>query len=292
LIGVTLGDPRGIGPEVVRKALASKAVRKACDTLLFGDTVYFDWKRARKLTPLQCGKISGYCIEQAARSAMRGSIDAIVTGPISKEHLNRAGYKYPGHTEFLAHLSHVNEVRMMMAGPRLKTVLVTIHEPLALVARKITAARILKTIEITHDGLKRWFGIKKPKIAVAALNPHAGESGMFGDEERRVILPAVKKAAVLGWNVSGPYPADTVYHRAVKGEFDCVVSMYHDQGLIPVKLLHFEDAVNITLGLPYLRTSVDHGTAFDIAGKNKADPSSMIAAIVTAAELVRGRHGN
>jgi 4-hydroxythreonine-4-phosphate dehydrogenase len=236
--------------------------------------------------------MSGYYIEEAARSVLRGSVDAIATAPISKEHLNLGGYKYPGHTEFLAHLSRVNEVRMMMAGPSLKVVLVTIHEPLALVAKKLSTAGILKTIEITHDFLKGRFGIKKSRIAVAALNPHAGESGMFGAEEKRVILPAVRQAQANGWNVSGPYPADTVYYRAVKGEFDCVVSMYHDQGLIPLKLLHFDEAVNITLGLPFVRTSADHGTAFDIAGKNIADASSMIAAIVTAAKLVRGPHGH
>jgi 4-hydroxythreonine-4-phosphate dehydrogenase len=289
LIGVTLGDPAGIGPEVVRKALASRAVRSACDVLLFGDTSYYDFKRARRLTPAQCGKLSGYYIEEAARSALRGSVDAIATAPISKEHLNLGGYKYPGHTEFLARLAHANQVRMMMAGPKLKTVLVTIHEPLSLVAKKLSVDGIIKTIEIANDGLIRWFRIKKPRIAVAALNPHAGESGMFGAEEKKVILPAVKRTRERGWNVSGPFPADTVYYRAVKGEFDCVISMYHDQGLIPLKLLHFEEAVNITLGLPFVRTSVDHGTAFDIAGKNIADASSMISAIVTAAEMVKGR---
>lgn len=289
LIGVTLGDPKGIGPEVVRKALASKAVRRVCDVLLFGDTAYYDWKRARKLTDVQCGRMSGYYVEEAARAALRGSVDAIATAPISKENLNAGGYRYPGHTEFLAHLSHVREVRMMMAGPSLKVVLVTIHEPLAKVAGKLSAGGIFKTIEITQASLRGRFGVHRPRIAVAALNPHAGEAGMFGDEERRVILPAVKKALSQGWNITGPLSADTVYHRAVKGEFDCVVSMYHDQGLIPLKLLHFEDAVNITLGLPFVRTSVDHGTAFDIAGKNVADPSSMIAAILTAAKMAKGR---
>ncbi|HEX5037508.1 MAG TPA: 4-hydroxythreonine-4-phosphate dehydrogenase PdxA [bacterium] len=283
-----MGDPQGIGPEVVRKALASKAVKSACDVLLFGDTSYYDFQRAKKLTPAQCGKLSGYYIQEAARSALYGRIDAVATAPISKERLNLGGYPYPGHTEFLAHLSRVDDVRMMMAGPKLKTVLATIHEPLASVAKKLSVAGIAKTIEITHDSMARWFGIKKPRIAVAALNPHAGESGMFGAEEKKIILPAVKKTKERGWNVSGPFPADTVYHRAVKGEFDCVVSMYHDQGLIPLKLLHFDEAVNITLGLPFIRTSVDHGTAFDIAGKNLADASSMIAAILTAAEMARG----
>lgn len=289
LIGVTLGDPKGIGPEVVRKALASKAVREVCDPLLFGDTSFYDYNRSRRLTPEQCGKISGYYIQEAARSVIKGTIDAIATAPISKEHLNLGGYKFPGHTEFLAHMARTKDVRMMMAGPKLKTVLATIHEPLALVAKKLSTAGLVKTIEITHQALDHWFRIRKPRIAVAALNPHAGESGMFGEEEKRVILPAVKKTRERGWNVQGPFPADTVYYRAVKGEFDCVVSMYHDQGLIPLKLLHFDEAVNITLGLPFVRTSVDHGTAFDIAGKNIADASSMIAAIVMAAEIVRGR---
>lgn len=292
VIGITMGDPKGIGPEVVRKALASRSVRRACETLLFGDTAYFDEKRARRLTPLQCGKLSAYYIQEAARAALRGSVAAIATAPISKRHLNLAGYHFPGHTEFLASLSHVHDVRMMMAGPKLKVVLVTIHEPLARVSKKLSVGGILKTIQITHDFLRHWCGIRRPRIAVAALNPHAGESGLFGTEERRLILPAVKKAGKLGWSVSGPHSADAVYRRAVNGEFDCVVSMYHDQGLIPVKLLHFEEAVNVTLGLPFIRTSVDHGTAFDIAGKGIADPSSMIAAIVMAAELVRGRHGH
>jgi 4-hydroxythreonine-4-phosphate dehydrogenase len=282
-----MGDPAGIGPEVVRKALASKAVRKACDVLLFGDTSFYDHKRAMKLKPAQCGRLSGFYVQEAAKSVLAGRLDAIATAPLSKERLNLGGYPYPGHTEFLAHLAHVDDVRMMMAGPSLKTVLVTIHEPLALVSRKLSVEKIVRTIEITDDSFKRWFRIRKPRIAVAALNPHAGESGMFGLEEKRKILPAVKKTREKGLNVHGPFPADTVYHRAVLGEFDCVVSMYHDQGLIPLKLLHFEDAVNITLGLPFVRTSVDHGTAFDIAGKNRADASSMIAAIVTAAEMVR-----
>lgn len=284
-----MGDPRGIGPEVVRKALADREVQKACSILIFGDTIYYDWKRAKKLTPEQSGKLAGYWVEQAASSAIRGHIDAIATAPISKENLNLGGYKYPGHTEFLAKLAkqHPDDVRMMMAGAKLKTVLTTIHEPLAAVPKKLTIKHIFKTIAITRDGLQRWFKIKNPRIAVAALNPHAGEAGMFGHEEKGRIIPAIKRAQAQGWKVSGPYPADTVYHRGVKGEFDCVVSMYHDQGLIPVKLLHFEDAVNITLGLPYVRTSVDHGTAFDIAGKGIADASSMIAAILNAAELTR-----
>jgi 4-hydroxythreonine-4-phosphate dehydrogenase len=309
-----MGDPKGIGPEIVRKVLSSPIVQKICRPIVFGDAVYFDWKKSKKLTPKECGQLSGLWIHQAAQSALlkiqpqRGVegeaptalpaegatrapiIDAMVTAPISKEHLKKGGYPYPGHTEFLAALSQTRDFRMMMMGPRLKVVLVTIHEPIKKVASLLTTGSILKTIEITDRAMKDWFGIKKPRIAVAALNPHAGESGIFGNEEIKIIIPAIRKAQAKRINVSGPYPADTVFYRAVKGEFNVVIALYHDQGLIPLKLLHFEEAVNITLGLPFIRTSVDHGTAFDIAGKGIADPSSLIAAIKTAVELVKNRN--
>ncbi len=287
IIGVTIGDPKGIGPEVVRKALSSSRILRLCHPIVFGDPEYFHWKNVRSLTPGQCGKLSGFYIEQAAHAVLTGSIDAIATAPISKEHLRAAGYPYPGHTEFLANLAGVRDVRMMMAGPKLKVVLATIHEPIARVASLLTVGTILKTILMTNDSLKGWFGIRRPRIAVAALNPHAGESGMFGNEEKKVILPGVRKAQKRGLHIFGPFAPDTVFGRAVKGEFDAVVCMYHDQGLIPLKLLHFEEAVNITLGLPFVRTSVDHGTAFDIAGKGIADSTSMEAAIRLAAELSR-----
>ena len=287
IIGITLGDPKGIGPEVIQKAISSQAVQRLCRPVLFGEEKYFNYKNSRSLTPKQCGDLSGFYIEQAAQAAQKGMIDAMVTGPISKEHLKLAGIPYPGHTEFLAALSHTREVRMMMAGPKLKVVLASIHEPFRDIVSCLTTPSLLRTIEITHHSLKDWFGIKQPRIGIAALNPHAGESGIFGDEERKIISPAIQKALRKKIRAFGPYPADTIYYRAVRGEFDAVVAMYHDQGLIPLKLLHFEEGVNITLGLPFIRTSVDHGTAFDIAGKGVADSRSMVAAIQTAVELAK-----
>jgi len=287
IIGITMGDPKGIGPEIIQKALQKASIRKLCRPVVFGEATYFDWKKSRRLTPCQCGKLSGFSIEQAAHACLEGYVDAMVTAPISKAHLRAGGYTYPGHTEFLADLAGVpvQDVRMMMAGPQLKVVLVTIHEPIAKVASLLTQRNIFETIRITHQSLNNRWGLKKPRIAVAALNPHAGESGMFGNEETKVIVPAVAKARRQGWKVLGPYSPDTVFYRAIQGEFDVVIAMYHDQGLIPLKILDFERAVNITLGLPFIRTSVDHGTAFDIAGKGVANPSSLIAAIETAVEL-------
>lgn len=287
VIGITMGDPKGIGPEIIRKVLASPKVKGRFHPVLFGDLEFFDYKKAASLTPKECGRLSGFYIEQAVQAILRKKIDAIVTAPISKEHLNLGGYPYPGHTEFLAKLSGTKHFRMMMAGPKLKVVLCTIHEPIARVPRLLNTGLILKTIEITCQSLHGQFNVKRPRIAVAALNPHAGEAGLFGDEEKTKITPAIRKAQRKGIDVSGPFPPDTIFSRAVHGEFDAVVVMYHDQGLIPLKLLHFDDAVNITLGLPFLRISVDHGTAFDIAGKGIASPSSMIAAIQTAIDLVQ-----
>lgn len=282
---MTLGDPKGIGPEVIQKALKSPALRGKCRFVLFGDPEFFDHRRARMLTPKQCGELSGYYIRQAAAAALKGDIDAIATAPICKEHLRAAGYPYPGHTEFLADLSKTKSFRMMMAGPKLKVVLVTIHEPIRKIPALLNQQNIFETIRLTQAHLSSWFKIKNPRIAVAGLNPHAGEGGMFGSEEKELIAPAVRRSKKKGWNVQGPCPPDTVFYQALHGKFDAVVALYHDQGLIPLKLLHFEDAVNITLGLPFVRTSVDHGTAFDIAGKGIADPSSMVAAIRMAVEL-------
>ncbi len=281
-----MGDPQGIGPEVIAKALRSPRLRRICRPVVFGDAAFFDFKKARRLTPRQCGQLSAFYIQQAAHTALRGEIAAIVTGPISKERLHQAGFPYPGHTEFLADLAGVKRVRMMMAGPRLKVVLVTIHEPIRKIPSLLSIAKILETIAITDHTMKHRFRIRRPKIGVAALNPHAGEGGIFGSEERTKIAPAIRRARLNGILATGPFSPDTVFVRAVRGEFDAVVVMYHDQGLIPLKLLHFEQAVNITLGLPFVRTSVDHGTAFDIAGKGKADPSSMIAAIQMAVSLI------
>ncbi|QQR79979.1 MAG: 4-hydroxythreonine-4-phosphate dehydrogenase PdxA [Deltaproteobacteria bacterium] len=289
LIGITMGDPRGIGPEIIEKALGSPEIKNKAEYMVFGDACYFDFQNAKNLTPKECGELSGFYIEQATQAALAGDIDAIVTAPISKEHLHQAGYPYPGHTEFFAQLSKTKKFRMMMAGPSLKVVLVTIHEALKNVPTLLTSEKIFTTIQLTQEALQNWFGISKPKIAVAGLNPHAGEAGLFGDEETKIILPAIRKAQKNKIHVTGPLAADTVFNQAVRGDYDAVVVMYHDQGLIPLKLLHFDDGVNVTLGLPFVRTSPDHGTAFDIAGKGIATPSSMIAAIELSIKLSMGK---
>lgn len=323
-IAITMGDPTGVGPEVVLKALADKKVRQLCNPVILGDEAVLRYLisnprlkisgtslqfpisnlkvinlsslNPRKLKPGKPDKVCASAmmtyIEEAVCMAMAGDVDAIVTGPISKEAINKAGYDFHGHTEFLAHLTNTKDYRMMLAGSNLKVILVTIHESIKSVPKLLTAENIFKTIKITDDTFKKYFGLKKPRIAVAALNPHAGEGGLFGDEEKRIIIPAVKKARQMGINASGPLPPDTLFYRAVRNkEFDGIVCMYHDQGLIPLKLLHFEDGVNITLGLPIIRTSVDHGTAYDIAWKGIASPASMMAAIKMAVEMVRKKKG-
>jgi 4-hydroxythreonine-4-phosphate dehydrogenase len=288
-IALTFGDPAGIGPEIIQKAIASKTVKDVCRPILFGHTEFLDWKKTKKLSPKDCGRLSGLYIEEAFAAWKHGEIDAIVTAPISKERLHAAGYPYPGHTEFLADLAGNPPVRMMMAGPKLRIVLVTIHEAIVKVPSLLSRHKILETILITHHALRNQFDIASPRIAVAGLNPHAGENGLFGREEKTVIAPAVRAAQKKKIKAVGPLSPDTVFYRAVHGDFDAVVCMYHDQGLIPVKLLHFDEGINVTLGLPFVRTSPDHGTAFDIAGKNKADSTSMIAAIVTASQMIGRR---
>jgi 4-hydroxythreonine-4-phosphate dehydrogenase len=232
-----------------------------------------------------------FCLD-AIQAARDGSVDALVTAPISKTSWQVAGFrKYPGHTELLAHKCKVRHFAMMFVAPQLRVVLATLHQALFDVRNRFTIGCVFNPIDLADAALKEWFGIAEPRIGVAALNPHAGESGHFGDEEIRIISPAIAMAHEAGIRVSGPYPADTVFLKALAGEFDCVVAMYHDQGLIPLKLLAWKDAVNVTLGLPILRTSPDHGTAFDIAGRNRADPSSMIAAIRLALDLADRRGG-
>jgi 4-hydroxythreonine-4-phosphate dehydrogenase len=226
---------------------------------------------------------------KAVELAGSGEVSAMVTGPISKELMNQAGYEFQGHTELIAYLTKTEDYVMMLAGDKLRVALVTVHCPLREVSERINKGLIGKTIAVTCCALKNDFGISNPQVAVAALNPHAGESGLFGSEDMEIIQPAVVEARKSGYFVEGPLPADTVFYHAVKGRFDAVVSMYHDQGLIPLKLLHFSDAVNITLGLPIVRTSVDHGTAYDIAGKGTADPSSLIGAIKMAARIIKER---
>ncbi|OGQ08960.1 MAG: 4-hydroxythreonine-4-phosphate dehydrogenase PdxA [Deltaproteobacteria bacterium RBG_19FT_COMBO_58_16] len=240
-----------------------------------------------------CGRAMIGYIEEAVRMVQRGEAEAIVTAPITKEAARLAGFKYPGHTEFIAHLTGAKDFLMMLGGVGrhdLKVVLVTIHVPLSTVPSLVTKAAVLKTLRIANAAFIKDLGIKRPRMAVAGLNPHAGEAGMFGGEDAKVIAPAVAKARAEGIDAIGPLPPDTVFYRAVrKNEFDCVVCMYHDQGLGPLKLMHFEDGVNATLGLPIVRTSPDHGTAYGIAWKGKASPVSLISAIRMAVTMARNR---
>ncbi|HSH14188.1 MAG TPA: 4-hydroxythreonine-4-phosphate dehydrogenase PdxA, partial [Desulfurivibrionaceae bacterium] len=228
-------------------------------------------------------------IEEGVRLCRSGVLAGLVTCPIAKVALKMAGSHDPGHTEMLARLTAADEFAMMMAGGRLRVTLVTIHVGLGRVVGLLSPERIFRLIELTGRSLQRDFALAQPRLAVAGLNPHAGEAGMFGDEEERLIGPAVTRAAAAGWRVTGPLPPDTVFHKAAAGAFDAVICMYHDQGLIPFKLLHFEDGVNVTLGLPMVRTSVDHGTAYDIAGRGVASPVSLDAAFRLAGEIAGNR---
>lgn len=235
------------------------------------------------------GKASYDYLKKALELCDKDGFSGIVTCPISKVGLHMAGIDAPGHTEILAAHTGSKRFAMMLAGASLRVVLVTIHCALRNVASQISQKNVLEVISLTHEALQRDFGIDSPRIAVAALNPHAGESGMFGDEEERILKPAIAEAVRQGIQAMGPYPPDTVFHRAVQGEFHVVVCQYHDQGLIPFKLLHFKDGVNVTLGLPIVRTSVDHGTAYDIAGRGIADESSLNAAIEIAFTMAINR---
>jgi 4-hydroxythreonine-4-phosphate dehydrogenase len=246
---------------------------------------------AKESKPGVASKVAGHgaysYIRGAAKLALSKAADAIATAPISKSSLIDAGYNYPGHTELLAELSRTAECRMMLIGAKLRVVPVTGHIPFTQVARRLTRENIQATLSLTDHSLKNFFAIRRPRIAVAALNPHGGEAGIFGDEEIETIAPAVKAAQRDGIAAFGPFPADSLFHHAARGDYDAVVCMYHDQGLIPLKLHHFFGGVALTLGPPFIRTSVDHGTAYDIAGKGKADASSMKEAIFLAARLAR-----
>jgi 4-hydroxythreonine-4-phosphate dehydrogenase len=281
-VAITLGDPAGIGPEVARRAAADPRVVAACEPVLFGPD------RTQAFSPgvltAAAGRAAYDAIVQAVEAATAHRVDAVATAPINKEAFRLAGLPWAGHTDLLAHLTGAPHVAMMFHSEALRVVLATVHIPLARVPMALTYETVEATIALTARELPR-FGIAAPRIAVCGLNPHAGEHGMFGGEEARVIGPAIDAARERGIQVSGPYPADTVFVRARRGDFDVVIACYHDQGLIPVKLLAFGQAVNVTLGLPIVRTSVDHGTAFDIAGKGIADPESMVAAVLLAARL-------
>jgi 4-hydroxythreonine-4-phosphate dehydrogenase len=329
IIGITMGDPSGIGPEIIIKALLESDTTSVCHPVIFGDKNILEREAARLGLPCAfetvvspekasfspgatalievsrlnvseiCygkpsaagGKAMAECIIEAVALAKAAKIDAIVTAPIHKMVLHDAGYNYPGHTEMLAELTGTKDVVMMLAGDSLRVVLATIHCAYADVPKFLTTEKILKTITITHESLKKVLGGKNPRLAVAGLNPHAGEGGLFGEEEKNLIAPAVAQACLLGIDAVGPSPPDTLFYYAARGRYDAVVCMYHDQGLIPLKLLHFDTGVNVTLGLPIIRTSVDHGTAYDIAGKGIANPASLVSAIKMAVQMTGGSAG-
>jgi 4-hydroxythreonine-4-phosphate dehydrogenase len=327
IIGITMGDPTGIGPEIIVKALSMEEPFRACRPVVFGDRevlsraiqiqnlsttleaidqipqdgylpqkIFFFPLSQLDITSLHFGQPDTACgeamvryIKEAVKRAMNRELDAITTCPINKKAMNEAGYSFPGHTELLAHLVGAQSVAMMFLGSKWRIVLVTIHLPLKDVSGSVSRDRILSILRLTDKGMKKYFGIPHPKIGVLGLNPHCGEGGLLGEEETREILPAIAEARLLGMDVEGPFPADSFFNISGRYAFDAVISMYHDQGLIPIKMLDFKEAVNFTLGLPFIRTSVDHGTAYDIAGKGLADPSNLVKAILTAANLSKSK---
>jgi 4-hydroxythreonine-4-phosphate dehydrogenase len=289
-IALTVGDPAGIGPEIAAKAAADPSVLAVCDPIIFAAPA--DAAIRPGEVSAAAGRAAYDTIVRAVEAARRGEVAAIATAPVNKLAFAQAGLEWKGHTDLLAHLCGGGQVAMMFHSPQLKVVLLTVHIPLREVSAHLTPELIDRTIQLTMDAMQR-FGTPHPRLALAGLNPHAGEGGVIGVEDDRVLAPAVARARAAGVDLAGPIPGDTVFVRASRGEFDCVIACYHDQGLIPVKLLAFGQAVNVTIGLPIIRTSVDHGTAFDIAGKGVADPGSMIAAVMLAAQMAgaQSRHG-
>ena len=302
---MTLGDPRGIGPEITARALSQPF--DADITLVGAEDQIAPLQAARKVSvgswnsgqgdsssdhqrAIRAGRIAGHSVEAAVKLALSGDVDGVVTGPAHKHALHLAGFPYPGHTEWLASLAGNVDVAMMLAAEpdpagddhALRVVLITTHVAFRDVPALLTIDRVVRTGRVVEAALRKWWGLERPRLALCALNPHAGESGLFGDEEQRILAPA---ADTLG--AVGPFPADTVFVRALRGEFDAVLAPYHDVGMTAIKVAAFGRAVNVTLGLPFPRTSPDHGTAFDIAGTGKADPSSMQAAIELAVKLAR-----
>jgi 4-hydroxythreonine-4-phosphate dehydrogenase len=284
-VAVTVGDPAGIGPEIARKAAADPAVTRLCDVILYGPSTDEELSRYEtgRISPA-AGQAAYDAIVRAVADAQACRIDAVATAPINKAAFAAAGLPWRGHTDLLGHITGATRVAMMFHAEALRVVLATVHVPLADVPRRLTRDLVEGTIDLSASALPR-FGFPAPRLALAGLNPHAGEHGLMGTEDDDVLAPAVEACRARGVRVDGPFPADTVFVRAMRGEFDAVIACYHDQGLIPIKLVAFGSAVNVTLGLPIIRTSVDHGTAFDIAGRGIADPSSMIAAITLAARL-------
>ena len=330
LIGITMGCPVGIGPEIILRFLAKKKVSGQFLPIIIGDIALLrrcakelqmpieivlwqpgDPVDVEKLQVIEPGVNEGYSLDadnlhwgkpdketgnaaaayitKAVDLINLGLMDAMVTCPIAKYAMQLAGYKFPGHTEMLASLSNTVDYGMMMAGKRLKVSLITIHTPLAKVAENLSQDEIIRVIRLTGETLIRDFAISKPRIAVSGLNPHSGEEGLFGKEEIQIIEPAILAALSKKWELSGPLPPDTVFKKVMDNDYDAVVAMYHDQGLIPFKLVHFEDGVNFTMGLPIIRTSVDHGTAYDIAGKGLASASSLEASFIVAAQITTNR---
>jgi 4-hydroxythreonine-4-phosphate dehydrogenase len=286
IIAVTVGDPSGVGPEIAVAAASDARVAAVCQPMLYGPHT------AEALAPFPCGEVSAAsgqaaydAIVSATHDALAGRVAALATAPINKAAFAAAGLSWRGHTDLLAHLCGTPDVAMMFWSDRLRVVLATVHIPLADVPATVTAAALDRVLRLTADSLPA-FGIPSPRLAVAGLNPHAGEQGLLGHEDEDVVRPAVERGREAGIDVQGPFPADTLFVRAARGDFDAVIAMYHDQGLVPVKLVAFGRAVNVTLGLPIIRTSVDHGTAFDIARQGRADPGSLIEAILLAARLV------
>jgi 4-hydroxythreonine-4-phosphate dehydrogenase len=287
-IAITAGDPSGIGPEIARKAADDERVRQVCEPVVYGPPVGSLFEPG--VLSADAGRAAYEIIRAAVKDAVDGRVAAIATAPVNKLAFSRAGLSWKGHTDLLAHLTGAQHVAMMFWSEPLKVVLATVHVPLSQVPGLLTPELLGGIIDLTARELPR-FGIARPRIALAGLNPHAGEEGLLGEEDVRVLRPAVEDGRSRGIAIDGPFPGDTIFGRATRGEFDAVIACYHDQGLIPVKLLAFGRSVNVTLGLPIVRTSVDHGTAFDIAGKGIADPSSMIEAVLLAARLSKP-HGH
>ena len=299
-IGITVGDPAGIGPEVVAAALRALAAAPV-ELSVWGDVAAVERAGARiaraarheftsaRVEPGRPDPAAARgvieAVRGAARAALAGELDALVTAPLSKEVIGAAGFSYPGHTELLEELAGRGRAVMLLVGRGLRVALATIHCALREVPGRLSTDGLVEILAVVHGDLVRRFRIAAPRIAVCGLNPHASDGGRFGDEEARIIAPAVAAAQARGIDARGPYAADSLFQRAAAGEFDAVLAMYHDQGLGPLKTHAFGQAVNVTLGLPLVRTSVDHGTAFDLAGKGKADPGSMIEAVRLAVEL-------
>jgi 4-hydroxythreonine-4-phosphate dehydrogenase len=281
-IAITVGDPAGIGPEIAALASADERVRAVCEPVIYGPPAGRTYAMGQ--VSAEAGRAAYDAVVAAVRDALAGDVEALATAPVSKEAFALAGLPWKGHTDLLGHLTGSEFVAMMFESPALRVVLATVHVALRDVPALVTPDLLARTIDLTARELPR-FGVDRPRLAVAGLNPHAGEHGLMGTEDDEVIAPAVRAARARGLDVSGPFPADTIFLRAHRGEFDAVIACYHDQGLIPVKLLAFGRAVNVTLGLPIIRTSVDHGTAFDIAGTGRADHGSLVEAVCLAARL-------